>query len=229
MSDQPTAPAAGAPAPTPDAGVDHTARIAALEKELGDFKVRDGRFRNEKGVLLGRIKELEQLASNSTGDPGYDMPPNTTYNNPSPYHQTPTPPAYSADIVTKDEFDLYRFQRDHPTRFDAVRKIALDSAQVGNFIRYRVDAWGRPMVGPDGRVLGDIYTTYSSIANHLETEELKAKVAQTSPNRNPALGIISGNSAASTTEQIDVSDLTPEQMKEKFPEAFAPGGIFSGR
>lgn len=226
MSDQTPTPSAGAaPTPAPAPEVDHAARAAELEAKLREFQTREGRFRNEKGVMQARIRELEQLAlgsPNSTGQPDYGQP---SYTEAPPYQPTysqPQPPPPQADIVTRDEFDLYRFQRDHNDRFEAVRQIALDANKVGNFIRYRVDAWGRPVIGADGRVMGDIYATYSAIADHLEKEELKAKLAQNSPTRNPALGTISGTSASASEEQIDLANLTPEQMREKFPEAFSP-------
>jgi hypothetical protein len=80
-----------------------------------------------------------------------------------------------------------------------------------------------------GQPFRSVYKTYKRIADHLELEELRKHQASSNPNRNPAFGAISGSSAASTPEQIDVSDLTPEQMKERFPEAFAPENIFNRR
>jgi len=200
-----------------------------MEAKLRDFQVRDGRARNEKGYYERRIKELEQLAlsnSASTGQPDYGQPDATSHYQPA-YQPQPAPP--QADIVTRDEFDLYRFQRDHSDRFDAVRAVAMDGNKVGNFIRYRVDSWGRPMIGADGRAVGDIYSTYAAIASHLENEELRAKLSQSSPGRNPALGTISGTASASQAENVDLTDKSPEDIKKMYPELFpdSSGNAFS--
>ena len=240
MSDQTPAPnAAGvtpaSPAdPNPTPSIDHSARIAELEKKLADYQVRDGRARNEKGYYERRIKELEQLAlSNSTPQP--ELGNGTDYSTVPQYQPQPQYNQPGPDIVTRDEFDLYRFQRDHTDRFEAVRAVALDGNRVGNFIRYRVDAWGRPMIGPDGRAVGDIYATYSAIADHLEKEELKQKVAQTQPNRNPVHATISGSGAGTFQPTQDDEaflndpNTTPEMIRERFPEQFTqdPGSAKS--
>lgn len=232
MSDQTPANAGATPTEPaePTSTPDHSARIAELENKLKEFQVRDGRARNEKGYYERRIKELEQLAlSNSTPQPEFG---NTDFTNqyqpPQQFNQAPIQP----DIVTRDEFDLYRFQRDHADKFEAVRSVALDGNKVGNFIRYRVDAWGRPVIGPDGRAVGDIYATYSAIADHLEREELRAKVAQASPNRNPVHATISGSGAGTFSPTQDDEaflndpNTTPEMIRERFPEQFSadPGG-----
>jgi hypothetical protein len=195
--------------------------------------VREGRYRNEKGVREARIRELEQLALNSSGQPDQYSQSDQSQQQWQPSQYSTQSPGYmpAADVVTRDEFDLYRFQRDNPDKFEAVKSVALDGNRVGNFIRYRVDAWGRPVVGPDGRAVGDIYATYSAIRTHLENEELRAKVSQASPNRNPAHATISGSGGSAPLQESDEAFLndpntTPEMIRERFPEQFAqdPGG-----
>ena len=163
----PGTPAAATPATEPTAQPDLTAKAAQLERELAELKSREGRFRNEKGVMQARIRELEQLAlGNSTGDPepgnGQTQP---TYTPPGGYGYAPP----QQDVVTREEWDLDRFRRENSDKFDSVRQIALDAAKVGQFIRYRQDQYGR--------AIPDVYGTYSAIAKELELEDLRKKVA----------------------------------------------------
>lgn len=204
------------PAQQPAAPVD-SAELERLRRELQEYKVRDGRARNEKGVLLRQLEEFRQMAlQNSTepteaAQPVYAAPP-------QPYGAYQPQPAYAQppqqDVVTREEWDLDRFRREQPTRFEPVRQIAQDAYKVQPHIRYRSDPYGRAVV--------DVYGTYSAIAQAMELEELRRAQPPT-PQRNPALGTISGSGAASyEPTEMDVSQLTPEQMKEKFPEAFPP-------
>lgn len=200
------------------------AEFARIRDELASYKTREGRSRNEKGVMQARIRELEQLAlSNGTGEPEYGQP-NTT---PAPYTPAYKQPAYQepqTNFVSRDEFDLWRVERElnDKQKFETVRQIALDGYKVQPFVSWQVDP-------TSGQPFRSVYDTYKRIADHLELEELRKQQTASSPSRNPALGAISGSGAASSPEMVDVTDLTPEQMKEKFPEAFAPGGMFTGR
>lgn len=222
MPDQiPNQPAAPPPAPGETPAPDPNVELNQLRQKVNELQTREGRFRNEKGVMQARIRELEALAlGNDTGTPD---PGRMTATEAQQYgYQLQYQPQYQAppqqDVVTREEWDLDRFKREQPNRFDAVRQIALDSAKVSNYIRYRQ--------GPYGQAVPDVYGTYQAIAQSLELEELRKAQAGANPNRNPALGVISGNGAASTPEVVDIQDKTPEQLKEMFPEAFAPGGQF---
>ena len=224
---EPTAPApAAAPAPAQATSPDPTQQQAApadsaelerLRRELQEYKVRDGRARNEKGVLLRQLEEFRQMALQNSTDPAAAEQP-TYAAPPQPFAGYQPQPAYAPppqpDVVTREEWDLDRFRREQPTRFEPVRQIAQDPYKVQPFIRYRADAYNRAVV--------DVYGTYSAIAQQMELEELR-KAQPPSPQRNPALGVISGSGAASyEPTEVDVSQLTPDQLKEKFPEAFPP-------
>ena len=212
----PNQPVVPAPAEGVTPAPDPNAELSQLRQRVNELQTREGRFRNEKGVMQARIRELEQLAlGNGSGDPEYGQPayssPNPAY--PNPAYQPQQPP--QQDVVTREEWDLDRFKREQPTRFDSVRQIALDSAKVSQHIKYRP--------GPYGQAVPDVYGTYKAISDSMELEELRKAQVQANPNRNPALGAISGSGAASSPEQINLDDpeMTPEKMKEMFPEAFA--------
>lgn len=207
-------PAATPQTPAPDpAQPDLATELASTRVKLTELQTREGRFRNEKGVMQARIRELEQLALGNQTDPPEQGQP--TYAAPQPQFGQPPQyqPAYSTpqDVVTREEWDLDRFKREAPARFEPVRTIAMDPVKVGQYIRYRP--------GPYGQAVPDVYGTYKSIADSLELAELRAAQAGTTPGRNPALGIISGTGAASLQEQVDINSLTPEQIREQFPDA----------
>jgi len=213
----PNPPAGTPPAEGTTPAPDLNAELNQLRSKVNELQTREGRFRNEKGVMQSRIRELEQLAlGNSTEGPDYGqqtfVPPGQQYNNPQ--YQ----PAFHVqqDVVTREEWDLDRFRREQPTRFDAVRSVALDSVKVSQHIKYRP--------GPSGQAVPDVYGTYKAISDSMELQELREAQAKANPNRNPALGVISGSGAASSPEQIDLNspEMTPEKVKEMFPEAFVP-------
>lgn len=198
--------------------------IERLKKELQELRTREGRFRNEKGVLLNQIRELQQMNMNAdntslpnqgeanvTGQ-GYQYQP-------GPYQMQPPVPQWQPqyqDTVSREEWDMDRFRREHSDRYEAVRRFAQDPVQVQPFIRYRANTYGQ--------AVPDVYGTYTAIAQSMELEELRKAQAQsvTQPNRNPALGVISGTSANSFEPAQNIQDLTPEQMREQYPEAFPP-------
>lgn len=203
---------------TPDAGTasPEAIELERLRREVLELKARDGRYRNEKGVMQARIRELEQIVmSDDTGNPDPNTaPPDTSGYGYPPYR--PQPPFYPQpqmpEIVTREEWDMDRFKRENPDRFDAVRKIALDSSRLPEFIRYRQNA--------NGQAVPDVYGTYKAISQYMELEDLRKATARNDPNRNPAAATISGNSA-SDMETVEIpEDLTPEQIVEKFPEHF---------
>lgn len=193
------------------------ARLATLEAELKGLQSLRGKWSQEVGYLRGRNKELEQLAFNQTEPqapadtattPAYGYQPQPSY---QPY--APPPPA---NIVTRDEFDLWRARNDikDEATFSKVRSIAQDSNQVGRFIKY--------IPTPDGRAVASVYDTYMAIHDGLQREaekkELEALRAQSQPNRNPALATISGGGAASIEELPDISNMSAEELAAKFPD-----------
>lgn len=228
MSDNPAPQAAGNPTPTPDSQSDpREAELSRLRDELSQLRSREGRFRNEKGVMAARIRELEQLALGNTTEPPPPGQPNFTgseqgyaynaYNAPQPPYQYQQQPAWQPpqpDPVTREEWDVDRFRREQPNRFEAVRQIALDGSRVQPYIRYRSNAYGQ--------AVPDIYGTYAAIAERMELEELKKAQSASSPQRNPALATISGSSANVVEDQPQLQDMTPEKMRETWPEAFPP-------
>ena len=207
-----------APEQSPQVSDPNLVELNRLKAELAEFRTREGRFRNEKGVMAARIRELEQLAlGNQTETPEYGAP---TYAPPQPQYGQYQPPQFQPlqappqDTLSREEFDLYRFKSEHADRYETVRSIALDPAKVQQFIRYRP--------GPYGAAVPDVYGTYTAISQQLELEELRKAQQANQPQRNPAMGTISGSGAASQPEGVDIADKTPDELRQMFPEAFAP-------
>ena len=224
---EPTAPAsAAAPAPVqatspePSAAPTPSVDLESIQFELKKLRSENGRLRNEVGVFRRHAQEVDLLRSTTDpADPGEvtsTAPPYAAggYASPTPVY----PPG--GNFVSKDEFDEWRFDQAHSGKADflkKIREVAYSSSAVP-FIKYQVDPYGRPLVDSYGRAVPDRFRTFEAIAQHLELEELRKQRAQ--PLSNPAFGVISGVGASAMEPSIDLASLTPEQIREKFPEAF---------
>ena len=219
MPDNPVAPAAPGTPAEPEPTEDFAAKAVELERQLADYKTREGRLRNEVGVLRSRTRELEHLAFNPDGTP--QMPTADPNYTPAPYGYTQPQAALPPNVVSREEFDVWRFQSQpgvDPATFDKVRSIAQDPGQIGRYIRYMPD----PRTGLATPSVFDTYSAiYDTIRREAESKELADLRAKQSPQRNPSLATISGTGASSISEDIDLSKMTPEEMKVKFPDMFA--------
>jgi hypothetical protein len=199
QSAQPTAPA------TPDP----TVEVSRLQNELRDFRSREGRFRNEKGVMQARIRELESLALSSTGEPEYGQLGGTpAYPGATPTYGSPYAPPAPTNFVSREEFDLWRVEREfnNPQKLEQVRQIALDGGRVGDFVSWDVD----PSTGQPFR---SVYKTYKRIAEHLELEDLRKQRQQVPSNPNHA--VISGSGASAVEPAVNLDNASWKDMAAK--------------
>jgi hypothetical protein len=192
-----------------------------VEQRLREVQTREGRLRNDLGAYRNRLRELEDAShSDNTGPPTYGDPTPTGYT--PQYNANPYGPAPDPMTTYRQNQDLLMFKVDHPESravWDELQKLVNDPAKVGDFISYRTvphSQTGQPYVEPD------VARTYQAALREIELRTLKAeKAASSPPTSNPAFGVISGVSASNVEGPIDLSNLTPEQIREKFPEAFA--------
>lgn len=244
----PAAPAAAASAATLVPEFQPTATpnpdLEAVRTELLKYKTENGRLRNRVGAAELRARELETIAfrdSSGATEPSPDAGTNTGYM--PQYAQAPqygAPAAPQGNFVSREEWDLDRFERRYgskPEFVQAVRNFAQDGNKVGNFIRHQVDSWGRPVVDAYNRAVPDVYRTYEAIASHLELEQLRK--TQQSPSSNPNQAVISGTGANAVEPTMDLSKATWQDMaksgvmstSESDPPSFARGSrpLFPGR
>lgn len=216
MPDNPGVPPTPAPpASASDPLAELRAQYEQILAENSRLKKSEGQLRNEKGVW-SREKEalLASLTSSEdTQDTGYGQP--TPGRAPASMSYGYNPPPQPMNVVSREEFDQFRFAQQYASKPDFVSQVqsfARDGSKVAPFIRYQVDAYGRPVIGPDGRAAYDIYGTYQAIAQHMEFEDLRKKAAPANPLSlgavPPSASIATGPAGGAPTNSQETIDLS---------------------